>query len=609
MTTGPLPPSLGDSAMETKAAIGDLRSDPPRQDEFRSTRRTRRRPAPSSSSTTASSDRPDRCSSRLPRSIVNGPRTTPILNVSAVEFHPADRGHARTATPHKQKTSRRRHRRRAANVAVAAHVVASEPSQAPPDDMCRELVTLHQAFSAVQRQLKKIEQELRSTTRRRASPGRPTSSSSRCARTETSSPPMHVSQRSFCWGELQGTLLASEHPVRAMEGNAWHDPSRRQRMLEKLVVKREHSPVSVPVAHRTDASPPVDTRPTSRQRRSRRALTAINRELRRQLSDLKGGVQTVDCGTQVHQYAFVTEQGVQTRAPDSTAPRILPRGCILGLPSTRAVPQPTSSAPAVPRTTAPAATLPGASAPDGPKTEHAPESSGPKPLSLSHIECTYDQDYYQRRELLERYQRDVARRGVVQASRREAVPGRFTVGRLVLSLPSWGAKLEDEEFLYKRVHRIVHVRSHTDIRRGYEVCRVRPEFPTFDYRAEKSIESRFLELISAEDYQAAEREYYKYMRRNLAREKISAEWERCSHCDYDSIEDTIDSLVFPDDECRCTVCRGQRDRDSSYDDLYGPDPCAPSCFRCYLSDVQIPPRQLLERHLKRVFDVVLGGLA
>ncbi len=214
--------------------------------------------------------------------------------------------------------------------------------------MCRELVTLHQAFSAVQRQLKKIEQESINSVLlhdgARALDG-PTSSSSQCARTETSSPPMHVSRRSFCWGELQGTLLASEHPVRAMEGKAWHDPSRRQRMLEKLVVKREHSPVSVPVAHRTDASPPVDTRPTSRQRRSRRALTAINRELRRQLSDLKGGVQTVDCGTQVHQYAFVTEQGVQTRAPDSTVPGILPRGCILGLPSTRAAPQPTSSAP------------------------------------------------------------------------------------------------------------------------------------------------------------------------------------------------------------------------------------------------------------------------
>ncbi len=196
-------------------------------------------------------------------------------------------------------------------------------------------------------------------------------------------------------------------------------------------------------------------------------------------------------------------------------------------------------------------------------------------MSLSHIECTYDQNYYQQRELRKRYERDVAKRGVVLASRREAVPGRFTVGRLVLSLPSWGEKLEDEEFLFKRVHRIAHVRSHTDIRRGYEVCRVRPEFPTFDYKADKSIESRFLELISAEDYQAAEREFYKYMRRNLARNTISAEWDRSDHCDYDSIEDTIDSLFFPDDECRCIVCRNQRDRDSSYDYLYGPDPCPP----------------------------------
>ena len=107
----------------------------------------------------------------------------------------------------------------------------------------------------------------------------------------------------------------------------------------------------------------------------------------------------------------------------------------------------------------------------------------------------------------------------------------IAVGRLVLSLPTsdpWErGKLADEQFLFKRVHRIVHVQSRTG-GHGYEVCRLRREFPTHDYKEENRIQPRFLELINADDYQTAEREFYKHMRRELAYETISQEYETAS---------------------------------------------------------------------------------
>ena len=164
--------------------------------------------------------------------------------------------------------------------------------------------------------------------------------------------------------------------------------------------------------------------------------------------------------------------------------------------------------------------------PIGPWAEHVPESSDPKPLPLSHIECaSADQDYDQEHELLKRYGRDVVRHSLVLKSDGEARPGTFAVGRLVLSLPAsdprapWG-KLPNERLLFNRVHRVVHVFVQSQIvGHGYEVCRLRPECPTHDNKEEKCIQSRFLELINADDYQVAEREFYKYMRRGLRSRK------------------------------------------------------------------------------------------
>ncbi len=444
----------------------------------------------------------------------------------------------------------------------ATRVGAPKSSQATNDDPFHELTAL---YRSLQRQFKQAELRLRASLQLSADTDASTVLTPPSRGPSPSTTPGHTitPSRSLCWGELQGACHGYSQPVREMEGSVWHDHGRRRRMLGKLVADSEHVPM--PVTTRPDSSPPVDECLTRSHRRSRRAMTAIIRGLRQQVSDLKAGATTMDSGTQTYQYDFVSDKGVQAPCPEDFTPRILRRGCALG-------------------------STPGAPA----ASDFSASSSISKPLVLSHIQCrTLDEDREQRKLLRARHKRDSDRADFVRRSRGEARPGQFKVGGLVLSLPlaRFGDDPHDVEYLlFSRVHRVVEVWSHTDRRRGYEVCRVRPEFPYYDHFEEKSIQSRFLEPLAAEDWEVAEREFYKAIRYRRAEILLGRIGFRGYDGDY--YKENVRSVVFPDGECECCVCCSRSSARVS---------CIRGSLDYELRDVHAPPRKLLYDHLKSVF--------
>jgi hypothetical protein len=303
-------------------------------------------------------------------------------------------------------------------------------------------------------------------------------------------------------------------------------------------------------------------------------LTAHIRELQRQISGLKAGVKTVDCGTQVHQYAFVSDQGSQTH--QSSGPvRILPRGCIIGR----------SSAP-------------------------------PAPWSASKL-LTFHDEFEDRKARLcnrvatakDQYRRDCARLRRLRSSNLEAPPGCFAVGKLVRSLPydSRQADPDDPHFdaeygysydSFTRIHRITAVWSHTDCRDGFEVCQLQPVFPCREYKLKRKILSRFLVPVSAEDYAVAQREYHERVRRSCAERLIAEEIGRSIpiRSYNDACLNTLTSLVYLDVECKCAACERV-----PLDVCCGSVEDAPWCYR---DRFQAPMQQLLSEYLDRVYSKV-----
>lgn len=353
----------------------------------------------------------------------------------------------------------------------------------------------------------------------------------------------------------------------------WHDHDRRQHMLDKLADEPEHVPV--PVAPQPGLVSRMGEHSAKRHRRSRRALTAHIRVLQRQISDMKAGVKTVDCGTQVHQFAFVSEQGSQTRPHDSSTPHVLPRGCVL------------VKSPA-PSTTATVADKP------------TPRSTSSKAASVSPGASTADRVTASRRRL----RAELAQVDLVRSSGLDAPPGRCAVGKLVRSLPyDMGAALlalenklyDPDEDSFTRIHRITAIWSHTDCRDGFEVCQLKPAFPCLRYKHKKTCESRYLVPVTAEDYAAAERKYHEYVRRDCAIHFISRE-TGLANCASRAAMDTISSLVNLDWKCVCAGCKGV-----PLGVLVGCGSVVTDAPRCYRDRFQAPMKQLLSEHLDRLY--------